>query len=71
MEVGLEGSEGGQYEGFIVDMLRAMDVDFQLVSPADKKYGSKNDATGKWTGMINMVLEKVSNFDNYKNHMDV
>jgi hypothetical protein len=42
--------EDGTQEGFIIDLLEEMEVDFQIVSPLDNKYGRKDNNTGKWNG---------------------
>merc|ERR1719270_3339705 len=46
---------GGPKEGFIIDLLEAMEVDYQIVSPADRRYGKKEN--GKWNGMVGMVVD--------------
>ena len=51
---------GGPKEGFIIDLLEAMEVDYQIVSPADRRYGKKEN--GKWNGMVGMVVDGVSIF---------
>ena len=37
-----------------------MEVDFQIVSPLDNKYGRKDNNTGKWNGLMGMVIDGVS-----------
>ena len=37
-----------------------MKIDFQIVSPQDNKYGQKDSKTGKWTGLMGMVVDGVS-----------
>ena len=37
-----------------------MNVEYELVSPQDLKYGSKDENTGKWNGLVGMVVNRVS-----------
>ena len=37
-----------------------MEVDFQIVSPQDNRYGRKDNKTGKWNGLMGMVIDGVS-----------
>ena len=52
--------EDGNHEGFIVDLLDALELDYRIVPPADGKYGSKNELNGEWTGMMGMIQKNVS-----------
>ena len=54
--------EDGSVEGFIPGLLDEMGVDYEIVSPPDGRYGAYNQSTGKWTGMIGMVVDGVRNF---------
>ena len=55
----IKNPEGGDHEGFLVDLLDEMNIDYELVIPEDNKYGYFNETTNKWTGMMGMVLEQV------------
>ena len=47
-------------EGFIIDLLDEMGIEYKIVSPEDGKYGGLvNKSTGEWNGMIGMVLDQV------------
>ena len=37
-----------------------MEVDFEIVSPLDNRYGQKDPKTGKWNGLVGMVIDGVS-----------
>ena len=37
-----------------------MEVDFEIVSPLDNRYGKKDPNTGKWNGLVGMVIDGVS-----------
>ena len=37
-----------------------MNVEYELVSPQDLKYGRKDENTGKWSGLMGMVVDRVS-----------
>ena len=52
--------EDGTKEGFIIDLLNEMEVDFEIVSPLDNRYGKKDPNTGKWNGLVGMVIDGVS-----------
>jgi len=49
--------EDGTKEGFIIDLLNEMEVDFEIVSPLDNRYGKKDPNTGKWNGLVGMVID--------------
>jgi len=53
-------SEDGNYEGFIIDMLDELDIGYKIVSPEDRRYGALNENTGKWSGMMGMIIDNVS-----------
>ena len=48
----------GGHEGYIVDLLDEMGLDYQIVSPADGKYGGFDQVQNKWNGVIGMVLDQ-------------
>ena len=52
--------EDGNYEGFIIDMLDEMDIGYKIVSPEDRRYGALNENSGKWSGMMGMIIDNVS-----------
>jgi len=51
-------------EGYIIDLLddlsRDTGIDFNVVPVADGKYGSRDEYTGEWNGMIAELRENVS-----------
>jgi len=49
--------EDGNYEGFIIDMLDEMDIGYKIVSPEDRRYGALNENSGKWSGMMGMIID--------------
>ena len=53
-------NEDGSHDGFIIDMLEEMKLTYQIVSPEDFKYGALDSSTGKWSGMVGMVVDNVS-----------
>ena len=38
-----------------------MDLNYQIVTPSDDKYGGKLEGSQRWNGMVGMVLDNVSN----------
>lgn len=48
----------GYTEGFIIDLLEEMGVEYELVSPQDRKYGKQDENTGKWSGLMGMVVDR-------------
>ncbi len=62
--------EDGTREGFIIDLLNELDLDYTIVSPEDKRYGLLDVTTGKWTGMIGMLQDNVSIFFHLKRDVD-
>jgi len=59
----IENPDEGGYEGFIVDLLQAMGIDFEIKIPQDKKYGSYNENLQKWSGMMGMVANEEQEAD--------
>merc|ERR1711976_922884 len=66
-------NEDGSHDGFIIDMLdtacpteassvEEMKLTYQIVSPEDFKYGALDSSTGKWSGMVGMVVENKADF---------
>merc|ERR1719323_617095 len=55
-------NEDGSHEGFIIDMLEEMKLTYRIVSPEDFKYGALDSSTGKWSGMVGMVVDKKADF---------
>ena len=49
--------EGDSKEGFIIDLLDEMEINYEIVSPEDRKYGRLEN--GKWTGMMGMLINGV------------
>ena len=58
-------NEDGSHDGFIIDMLEEMKLTYQIVSPEDFKYGALDSSTGKWSGMVGMVVDNVSSKNNH------
>lgn len=60
---GLMGND--RYEGFSKDLMDAiasrLKFKYTLVLVKDKSYGNIDKVTGKWSGMIREILDRVSN----------
>ena len=55
----MDGPDGIK-EGFIIDILEETGIDYEIVSPEDKRYGYYDEKTKKWNGMIGMIVDGVS-----------
>lgn len=53
-----------RYEGFAIDLIQEMSkilgFNYTFQVQADNIYGSYNEASGKWTGMLGRIIERVS-----------
>jgi len=53
-----------KYEGYVVDLIRELGSEvkfkYKMYIVADKNYGSYNELTGTWNGMIRDLIDHVS-----------
>lgn len=54
-----------RYEGFAIDIIhelsKILHFNYTFVEQIDKDYGNPDPKTGKWSGMIGRIMNKVSN----------
>ena len=53
-----------KYEGYVVDLIRELSKEvkfkYKMYIVEDKNYGSFNEKTGQWNGMIRDLIDHVS-----------
>lgn len=53
-----------RYEGFAIDIIQEMSkmlgFNYTFEVQSDNMYGSYNNATGKWNGMLGKIIARVS-----------
>ena len=56
-------SFGEKYEGYVVDLIKELSREvkfkYEMYIVEDRNYGSYNEKTGKWNGMIADLLDHV------------
>lgn len=66
-----ENDDGLKYEGFSVDLIKEIfrflreekfNYTFEFMDGGDKKAGTVDETTKKWTGLIGDLLDNVSEF---------